>query len=432
MTHPRILLDVCELIIDCEHKTAPTQETGYPSIRTPNIGHGRFILDNVNRVSEETYAAWTQRGVPQAGDLILAREAPIGNVAIIPLKLKVCLGQRTVLIRPNKNSVNPHYLCYLLLGDEVQGKIKGMSNGATVHHLNMKDIRNLELPKLPPILTQTKIADILSAYDDLIENNTRRIKILEEMAQLLYREWFVNFRFPGYEEVELVESAIGLIPEGWEIRKLGDILDVKHGYAFKGKFFTEEPTNDIVLTPGNFSVGGGFQGKKLKYYDGEVPQDYILKAKDLLLTMTDLSKTGDTLGFPLFVPPSKQLRFLHNQRLGKILIQANQSLGKNHLYYIFCSDEYRHHVLASATGSTVRHTAPDRIKSFQIVVPELELTQKFENIIDVLRNQIENLNQKTNILRQTRDLLLPKLISGEIDVEALDLSNLDQREAIAA
>lgn len=111
MTHPRILLDVCELIIDCEHKTAPTQETGYPSIRTPNIGHGRFILDNVNRVSEETYAAWTQRGVPQAGDLILAREAPIGNVAIIPQKLKVCLGQRTVLIRPDKNSVDPHYLC---------------------------------------------------------------------------------------------------------------------------------------------------------------------------------------------------------------------------------------------------------------------------------------------------------------------------------
>ena len=129
------LKDVCSLIIDCEHKTAPIQEIGYPSIRTPNIGKGRLILEGVNRVSEEIYQAWTKRAIPEADDLILAREAPIGNVAIIPKNLKVCLGQRTVLIRPDKNKVNSQYLCYLLLGDEVQGKIKSVSNGATVHHL---------------------------------------------------------------------------------------------------------------------------------------------------------------------------------------------------------------------------------------------------------------------------------------------------------
>jgi len=133
------LKELTELIIDCEHKTAPTQETGYPSIRTPNIGRGRLLLDGVNRVSDETYKFWTQREVPKAGDLILAREAPIGNVAIIPPGLKVCLGQRTVLIRPDGRKVNPQYLTYLLLGDELQGQILGKSNGATVHHLNMSD-----------------------------------------------------------------------------------------------------------------------------------------------------------------------------------------------------------------------------------------------------------------------------------------------------
>ena len=96
------LLNICELIVDCEHKTAPTQGTGYPSIRTPNIGRGRLLLDGVNRVSEDTYQEWSKRAIPQADDLILAREAPIGNVAIVPKNLKVCLGQRTVLIRPNK------------------------------------------------------------------------------------------------------------------------------------------------------------------------------------------------------------------------------------------------------------------------------------------------------------------------------------------
>ena len=119
------LKELCELIVDCEHKTAITQDEGYPSIRTPNVGKGRLLLEGVNRVSEETYLLWTQREAPRPGDLILAREAPIGNVALIPPDLKVCLGQRTVLIRPDRNKINPQYLTYLLLGDEIQGRILG-------------------------------------------------------------------------------------------------------------------------------------------------------------------------------------------------------------------------------------------------------------------------------------------------------------------
>ncbi len=106
------LSDVCELIVDCEHKTAPTQETGYPSIRTPNIGCGRFILDGVNRVSEETYRLLTRRAVPQPGDLIKAREAPVGNVAMVPEGLSPCLGQRTLWIRPDRSKVVPPFLNY--------------------------------------------------------------------------------------------------------------------------------------------------------------------------------------------------------------------------------------------------------------------------------------------------------------------------------
>ena len=417
----KTLNDVCELIVDCEHKTAPIQAIGYPSIRTPNIGKGRLILDNVNRVSEETYKAWTKRAIPQAGDLILAREAPIGNVAIISNNVKVCLGQRTVLIRANKNKIEPNYLVYLLLGDEIQGKILSVSNGATVHHLNMKDIRNLELPKLPSLYTQRKIAAILSAYDRLIENNTRRIEILEEMARSIYREWFVKFRFPGHEQVQMVDSEFGRIPEGWEVISLGQLLDIKHGYAFKGEYFSKEPTSDILLTPGNFKFGGGFKDDKLKYYDGSVPKEFVLNPGDLLVTMTDLSKEGDTLGYPAFVPPSKELRFLHNQRLGKISLH-NPKLGFNHLYHIFCSDSYRHHVLASATGSTVKHTAPDRIKSFSIALPTQEICKRFEMITSSLTRKIVLLNQKNANLRLTRDLLLPRLISGEIDVENLDIN----------
>jgi type I restriction enzyme S subunit len=177
--------DICELIVDCEHKTAPTQETGYPSIRTPNIGRGYFLLDGVNRVSAETYRLWTRRAVPQPGDLIMAREAPVGNVAMIPPGLQPCLGQRTLLIRPDKSKADPRYLAYLLVGDEVQATIHAMTNGVTVPHLNMKDVRTLKLPPIPDLPVQRKIASVLGAYDDLIENNRRRIQILERMAQRL-------------------------------------------------------------------------------------------------------------------------------------------------------------------------------------------------------------------------------------------------------
>ena len=123
---------ICELIVDCEHKTAPTQEVGYPSIRTPNIGRGYFTLDGVNRVSEETYRLWTRRAVPQSGDLIMAREAPVGNVAMIPQGLQPCLGQRTLLIRPDRSKVEPAFLSYFLNGPDVQCLIHAKTNGSTV------------------------------------------------------------------------------------------------------------------------------------------------------------------------------------------------------------------------------------------------------------------------------------------------------------
>ena len=204
-----VLNDVCELIVDCEHKTAPTQEFGYPSIRTPNIGRGRFILDGVNRVSGETYQLWTRRAVPRPGDLIMAREAPVGNVAMIPMGLNPCLGQRTLLIRPDQSKIDPSFLNYYLNGPVVQAQIQSKTNGATVAHLNMKDVRGMALPELPPLPTQQRIAGILSAYDELIESSQRRIKILEAMARGLYREWFVHFRFPGHENHPRVASALG-------------------------------------------------------------------------------------------------------------------------------------------------------------------------------------------------------------------------------
>jgi len=154
---------LCELIVDCEHKTAPIQETGYPSIRTPNIGKGDLILDNVNRVSHETYLDWTKRAIPKAGDLILAREAPAGNIAVIPEGLKVCLGQRTVLLRPKNDRIVSKYLAFLILSRKVQKNLLSHSTGATVQHINMKDIRAFKIYDLADLSEQNRIVQKLES-----------------------------------------------------------------------------------------------------------------------------------------------------------------------------------------------------------------------------------------------------------------------------
>lgn len=213
--------DVCLLISDCPHSTAPDEGKGYPLIRTPNIGKGRFLLDGVHRISEEVYITRTFRAVPQDDDIIFAREAPAGNAAIIKNGEKYCLGQRTVLIRPNPVVVCPDFLVYYLLAPEQQHKLLSTAHGATVSHVNIPNIHNMDVDNLPDLPTQHRIASILSAYDDLIENNRRQIKLLEEAAQRLYREWFVELRFPGHEDVMIVDG----VPEGWKAVSLGDVIE---------------------------------------------------------------------------------------------------------------------------------------------------------------------------------------------------------------
>jgi type I restriction enzyme, S subunit len=188
------LENLCELIIDCEHNTAPIQETGYPSIRTPNIGKGNLILDNVNLVSHETYLKWTRRAIPQAGDLVLAREAPAGNIAIIPDNIKVCLGQRTVLIRPKKDKFYSKYLAFLILSKGVQEQLLSHSRGATVEHINMKDIRAFKIYNLSTLNEQKKIVEKLDALFDetkrLEDIYQKKIEDLEELKKSVLQKAF--------------------------------------------------------------------------------------------------------------------------------------------------------------------------------------------------------------------------------------------------
>ena len=180
----------------------------------------------------------------------------------------------------------------------------------------------------------------------------------------------------------------------WLEHDLSEFISIKHGYAFKGEFFKSEDTADYLLTPGNFSVGGGFKGHKFKFYAGPVPEDYILQKDDLVVTMTDLSKEADTLGYSALVPDIQGHRLLHNQRVGLVEFKDNE-IDKTYLYFLLRSREYRHHVLSGVTGTTVKHTSPTKILSFRFRKPPKSVQIKIGRHLLEVERKIQ-LNRQIN------------------------------------
>ncbi|MDR3414303.1 MAG: restriction endonuclease subunit S [Formivibrio sp.] len=179
----------------------------------------------------------------------------------------------------------------------------------------------------------------------------------------------------------------------WQKVTLAELIQIKHGYAFSGEFFSDSGPGDVLMTPGNFAIGGGFQWGKRKYYNGPVAPEYVLHPGDLVVTMTDLSKEADTLGYSAIVPTSPE-KLLHNQRVGKVLKQSN-AVALKYLHWLMRSTDYRNEVLATVTGSTVKHTSPSKILGYKFLLPPLGEQQSIASVLDSLSNKIE-LNQQMN------------------------------------
>ena len=212
-----------------------------------------------------------------------------------------------------------------------------------------------------------------------------------------FRQIVESQRTPLPIDRVLTDGATLAVAAGqWRDVTLGDLIDIRHGFAFKGNFIYDEPRGDLLLTPGNFAIGGGFKRDKFKYYDGPVEEGYVLQEGDLLVTMTDLSKQSDTLGYPAMVPAyTNGRRYLHNQRLGKVVSKETSELHTGFLYYLMRSAKYRHEVLASATGTTVKHTSPDKIRQFRFSLPPLAEQRAIAHILGTLDDKIE-LNRRMN------------------------------------
>jgi type I restriction enzyme S subunit len=400
---PQTLDDVCEFIVDCLHKTAPLEDEGYPSIRTPNVGRGRLLLDGVNRVSADTYAEWTRRAVPREADLILAREAPAGNVAIIKEGQTVCLGQRTVHLRPDATKVDPDFLCYFLLAPPQQGALLAGETGATAAHVNMRDIRRLPLHNMPPLQTQRRIGAVLAAYDDLIENNRRRIVLLQNVVEQLYREWFVRLSFPGHELTPIKDG----VPEKWSRTPLAELCE-SIDYGFTASADQEEigpkylRITDIVPSTIDWS--------SVPYC--EIPDEridrFLLREGDIVV-----ARTGATVGY------AKRLHKRHLKSVfASYLVRLRLKPGiDNIMIGVFVeSDSYKRYVQSRIGGAAQPNASAPVLAAAEVLVPTEPLQHRFRAIAEPVLDERELLEMQNRTLIHARDLLLPRLTSGEIAV----------------
>jgi type I restriction enzyme, S subunit len=191
----------------------------------------------------------------------------------------------------------------------------------------------------------------------------------------------------------------------WKECTLGDIIKVKHGFAFKGNFISTEPNQNILVTPGNISIGGGFKKSKFKYYKGDFPKDYILKENDIVVTMTDLSQEGDTLGYSAKIPKSENgIKYLHNQRIGLVQF-LNDEVNKDFIHWVMRTYEYQGFILGAASGTSIRHTSPTTIREYTFLLPPLPTQKAIANTLSSLDAKIDLLTKQNQTFEQLAQTL---------------------------
>lgn len=393
--------DICLGIYDGPHATPPLSDTGGIFLGIPNFVNGRLDLNNVRYISEKDLPKWTKRVTPKENDIVFSYEATLNLYAIIPEGFYGCLGRRMGLLRVDNSKVFYKFLYYYFFSERWQRVIKENTVlGSTVDRLPL--IKFPDFPVfLPSLQTQYKIASILSAYDDLIENNQKQIKLLEEAAQRLYKEWFVDLRFPGHEYVKVVDG----VPEGWSRKQIFEL----------GKIITGKTPNT----------------SKQEYYGGSIP---FVKIPDMhnciytISTESTLTKLGADKQKNNYIPENSiMVSCIGTVGLVNIsseLCQTNQQINsivlknREDVYYLFFSMKMLKTLLdgVGSNGATMINVNKSKFSSIEILYPNAILQNKYFSIAKPYFRKIYYLSKQISFLREARDRLLPKLMSGEIEV----------------
>ncbi|MYB64711.1 restriction endonuclease subunit S [Candidatus Poribacteria bacterium] len=334
------------------------------------------------------------------GDIVIARTGTPGYAKRIRADHQAVFASYLVRIRVDPKC-DSQYVGYVIESAEYKQFVELNRGGAAQPHANAQILTSFPIP-LPPLPIQHKIAAILSTYDDLIENNTRRIKILEDMAQTLYREWFVQYRFPGHENVPMVQSELGPIPQGWEVKMLGEMCNVLMGQSPKSEFYNK--------------IGEG-----LPFHQGVTDFGSRYPTDRVYCTIQKRIAEIDDILFSVRAPVGRIN--IANKRIiiGRGLSAIRSKSNHQHFIIHQLKDRFQEED-TMGSGTIFNAITKADLLGIQLLKPIIHLIAKFEKTVQPISSELANLTIKNNNLRQTRDLLLPKLISGEIDVSQLDIA----------
>jgi type I restriction enzyme, S subunit len=368
---------------------------GIPVIRGSNLGKGKFLsLNEFVYVSNAKMRQDFSSNLAYPGDLVFTQRGTLGQVAIIPEESpfeKYVISQSQMKMTVDEDKASKEYLYYYFTSTEAVRRIINYTSSSGVPHINLTILRNFEVP-VPPVRTQRAIASTLSAYDDLIENNRRRIKLLEEAARLLYQEWFVRLRFPGHEHVKIKDG----VPEGWGNQRLCNIAEITMGQSPKSKYYNED-------------------GKGLPFHQGVTNFGVRFPTHHTYCTLESrIAEAGDIL-FSVRAPVGRI-----NITLDKIVIGRGISAirsvrnQQNFLFYALKSYFFKEDMIGS--GAIFAAITKNDLFNVELLQPTNRLIEMFSDYICSIDRQVESLHRACNKMKEARDLLLPRLMNGEIAV----------------
>lgn len=385
--------------------------SGIRLLRGDNIVQGKLRWDGVKRWGFDDNESFEKYSL-RAGDIVLAMDRPwieagLKYAWITEHDLPCLLVQRVSRLRGINGLLTP-YIRYVIGHHSFTDYLKGIWTGVAVPHISESQIRAFHF-LLPPTGVQERILRILSAYDDLIENNTRRISILEDMAQMIYREWFVNFRFPGHEKVKMAESEMGAIPEGWSCGSVARIVRLSR------KGVNPEDSGDETFL--HFSIPAFDQGRMPVLEQGSTIKSgkYLIAPGCILLSK--LNPRIPRIWIPTFDSSHRAIASTEFLVLTPVIHNS-----RGYVYELLRSPEVQGQFIGLALGTSTSHqrVKPQDFANMAIYLPPEDLIARFCRIVDPMLDSILNMRRRIANLGTTRDFLLPKLISGEVSVESVE------------
>jgi type I restriction enzyme, S subunit len=429
------LEELCVEVIDCPHSTPVWMDKGVIVLRSSNIRNGRLDLSNPSYTDEHHYQERSKRATIRAGDLVITREAPMGEVCLIPENLKCCLGQRMVMLRPDQNRCHGKYLLYAIQSKRVQNQIQSHEGtGSTVSNLRIPSLKKLSIPS-PDVETQKVIANILGTLDDKIELNRKTNETLEAMAKALFKSWFVDFDpvrakaegrptglpaeisnlFPDTFE----DSELGEIPSGWSVQPLGNLCHkIGSGQTPRGgKDVYKGGAFALIRSQNIYNQGFSING--LVHIDDE--QALQLSNVEVFPDDVLINITGDSVARSCPVPGSV-LPARVNQHVS--IIRTNKSvLVSSFVRFFLVEDFVQSNLLMLASGGATRNAlTKGMLGLLRVVLPSMGAQTAFDSIAKLVLDKHSSNQNQNLLLSSLRDSLLPKLISGEIripDVEKM-------------